>query len=95
MQSYSKAETLPSGGDMIVLIFASLLSGIITIVCAWQWLGIYSILIAPLGAGIGTVLMGFTLACIRKIHDRRMRITPSRAEPRQGASDEIEQIKHN
>lgn len=80
---------------MIALIFASLLGGGITITCTWHWLGMYSLLIAPLGATVLTVLMGFTLACIRKIHDRRVRVIPNRAETRHGASDENEHIEHH
>lgn len=80
---------------MITLIFASLVGGITTIACTWHWLGVYSILIAPLGATVSTALMGFTLAYIRKIHDRKMRIIPTRVEPPQAESEETEQIKHH
>ena len=79
---------------MIILIFASLIGGFITIACTWYWLGMYSILIAPLGATIGTVLMGFILACIRKVHDRRMRLVQTRLENRPTARKTTEQIKN-
>lgn len=80
---------------MIALILASFLSGIITIVCTWNRLGVYSILVAPLGAGAGTVLMGLVLACIRKFNDRRSRAATARADARRAATDEREQIKHH
>jgi hypothetical protein len=78
---------------MIVLVLAGFLSSIITVACTWHWLGMYSVLIAPLGAGAGTVLMGLILACIRTFHRRRMRVTAGQAEARGAAINESDQIK--
>lgn len=55
---------------MFVLISVSLLSGAITIISFWHWLGLHSFLIAPLGATAGTLLAGFILACIRAVRRR-------------------------
>lgn len=64
---------------MFVLISASLLSGAITVITFWHWLGLYSLLIAPLGAAAGTVLAGLILACIRAVHRRSRRLpTPQK-----------------
>lgn len=78
---------------MIVLVLAAFLSSIITVACTWHWLGMYSVLIAPLGAGAGTALMGLILACIRMFHNRRMRATTGQAEARRAAMNESDQIK--
>lgn len=52
---------------MLFLIFASLLGGAITIACFWHWLGMYSILMAPFGAGAWTILAGVALAGISTV----------------------------
>lgn len=55
---------------MLFLILASLLGGIITIACFWHWLGMGTILLAPLGAGVWTILAGVALAGIRTVGGR-------------------------
>lgn len=78
---------------MIVLVLAGFLSSIIAVVCTWHWLGMYSVLIAPLGAGAGTVLMGLILAWIGTFHKRRMRAAAGQAEDRRAAMKESDPIK--
>lgn len=64
---------------MFALISASLLGGVITVIGFWHRLGLYSFLIAPLGAAAGTILAGLILACIRAIRRRSGRIpTPQK-----------------
>ncbi|MGH1570639.1 hypothetical protein ACRAWG_08200 [Methylobacterium sp. P31] len=50
---------------MIVLVFAALIGGVISLLGAWPWLGLYSALIAPFGAGSAAVAAGLILACRR------------------------------
>ncbi|MGT2479237.1 hypothetical protein ACU4GR_10770 [Methylobacterium oryzae CBMB20] len=92
MAAHSKAEPPSLEEKMIVLVLAGFLSSIIAVVCTWHWL-MYSALIAPLGAGAGTVLMGLILAWIETFHKRRMRAAAGQAEDRRAAMKESDPIK--
>jgi hypothetical protein len=50
---------------MIVLVFAALIGGVISLVSAWPWLGLYSVLAAPFGAGSAALCAALVLASRR------------------------------
>ncbi|EIZ81412.1 MULTISPECIES: hypothetical protein [Methylobacterium] len=50
---------------MFVLVLATLAGGILTSVCAWPWLGLGALLLAPFGAGSAAVFAGLLLAALR------------------------------
>jgi hypothetical protein len=53
------------GGEVFVLVLATLAGGILTSVCAWPWLGLGALLLAPFGAGSAAVFAGLLLAALR------------------------------
>ena len=53
------------GGDVLVLVLATLAGGFLTCLCAWPWFGLGAILLAPFGAGSTAVFAGLLLAALR------------------------------
>jgi len=53
------------GGEVFVLVLATLAGGILTCVCAWPWFGPGALLLAPFGAGSAAVFAGLLLAALR------------------------------
>jgi hypothetical protein len=53
------------GGDVFVLVVATLAGGILTCVCAWPWFGLGALLLASFGAGSAAVFAGLLLAALR------------------------------
>lgn len=56
------------GGEVFVLVLATLAGGILTCVGAWPWFGPGAVLLAPFGAGSAAVFAGLLLAAVRSRH---------------------------